>query len=92
MPVVGKDKSKASAECPYDLCRMYAELAIRHFKRMALAEVLSARLEVAQSEVEELRAKAKEIEKTTKQIVDLTHMPEYSERRPDAEGEARWGA
>ena len=86
VPVVGKDKSKASAEYPYDLCRMYAELAIRHFKRMALAEVLSARLEVAQSEVEELRAKAKEIEKTTREIVDLTHMPEDSERHPNAEG------
>ena len=55
-PIVGKEKSRASAEYPSALCRKYAKLACDQFERIGKAEYLLRRTESLKQEVEELRA------------------------------------
>ena len=57
-PVIGKKKSRASAEYPGALCYKYAELLMSHFKKMGKAEYLELRARDLREEVEGLRSRS----------------------------------
>ena len=54
-PIVGKAKSSASAEYPSLLCQKYASLAVKHFTRIATAEVLERRMNKVKDDIAKMR-------------------------------------
>lgn len=71
-PIVGKEKSKKSAEYPESFCREYGKLAARHFMRIARSEFLEARTELVQGSLGKLQAKKARLEEETKAAEDRT--------------------
>ena len=71
-PIVGKEKSKKSAEHPKSFCREYGKLAARHFMRIARSEFLEARTELVQGSLGKLQAKKARLEEETKAAEDRT--------------------
>eukprot|EP00435_Cladocopium_sp_Y103_P009859 s2919_g2.t1 len=57
-PIIGKEKSAASARYPDELCNAYAILLLGQFERMAKAEFYDIRAKDLAKEVSELRAKS----------------------------------
>ena len=55
-PIVGPEKSKASAEYPEKLCREYAILAVSQLKLMGKEELLKSRMESLQDKIEKTKA------------------------------------
>ena len=66
-PVVGKEKSRASAEYPWDLCQGYATLAVNQFIRMAKAEYLEMKSNLLKKEVAELARGTEELREAGRQ-------------------------
>ena len=52
-PIVGREKSKQSAEYPHGLCKLYAVLAVQHWERMAKEEYYKQKMERLQREIAE---------------------------------------
>ena len=59
LKIVGKERSSAAAEYPFDLCEKYAKAAIQHFRLMAKQEFWEEKRKAVEEEVEELRKKEK---------------------------------
>ena len=55
-PIVGADKSKASATYPASLCREYAKLAVTHLKLMGKEEFLKSRMTSLQDTIDAAKA------------------------------------
>ena len=60
-PIVGAQKSKASAEYPAKLCSEYAELAMKHFIKLAKIEYYRLRVSHAEARLGRIKKKAKEM-------------------------------
>ena len=56
---MGKERSSAAAEYPFDLCEKYAKAAIQHFRLMAKQEFWEEKRKAVEEEVEELKKKEK---------------------------------
>ena len=71
-PIVGKEKSKKSAEYPKALCREYGKLAAKHFMRIAKSEFLEGRAKVVEGSISKLRAKRTRLEEETEVVEKKT--------------------
>ena len=76
-PVVGKERSKKSAEYPDEFCAAYAVLAVRHFTKMAQAEFLEGRLVLLNNRINYLKGatadtvqEAEDIDESSNQIME----------------------
>ncbi len=80
-PIVGKEKSKKSAEYPKILCSEYGRLAAKHFMRIARSEFLEGRAKVVEGSISRLRAKQskweEETEKAEKRTKEIQETEEY---------------
>ena len=59
LKIVGKERSSAAAEYPFDLCEKYAKAAIQHFRLMAKQEFWEEKRKAVEEEVEELKKREK---------------------------------
>ena len=71
-PIVGKEKSKKSAEYPKALCKEYGRLAAKHFMRIARSEFLEGRAKVVEGSISKLRAKQIKLEEETEKVEKRT--------------------
>ena len=76
-PIVGKQKSKRSAEYPDEFCAAYAMLAVQHFLKMAQSEFLEGRLVLLRNRVNFLKGtsadvvqESEDIDKDTEKIME----------------------
>ena len=60
-PIVGSVKSKASAEYPKALCAKYAELTMKHFKKLAQMEHLQLKVRFMEEHLAKMKRKAQQV-------------------------------
>ena len=54
-PIVGKERSRRSAEYPLEFCQAYAKLAVQHFLKIAQSEFLEGRLVLLKERIDYLK-------------------------------------
>ena len=59
-PIIGAQRSKASAEYPEALCAKYSELAMKHFKKLAKVEYYRKRVAFAEKKLGKVKKLAEE--------------------------------